>query len=229
MHTAARIPLSSLLIAALTAAAALSGCARTSVTNRSTSPTPVAATVPDVVYVMPFDLGAAAVKSDPRTLTGRPRLLNFRKQDPTDELENLGELLTSDLISDLRSAGFNAQRLPAGASRPARGWLVSGDLLELQEGNRLQKAVIGFGAGNSEAKLYVTVGDLAHPEARPLLDFNAESDGNTAPGGAAATVVTHSPWGMIAKFVVERDASEKDLKRVARQISQQIAAYAGKS
>ena len=37
-------------------------------------------------------------------------------------------------------------------------------------------------------------------------------------------VATHSPWGMAAKFVLGRNASEKDIKRAAHQIADQVAA-----
>jgi hypothetical protein len=211
---------------AIMLAALLAGCAGAKVSNQTQSA--VALTPPDVVYVGAFDLGAAAVKSDSGTLTGRPRLLPIGQPDPAEKIQELSDLLSSELVSDLNGGGLAAQLLPPDAGRPAKGWLVSGQFLQLDEGNRLQKAIIGFGAGNSDARLYVTVADLSLPPDQDLLNFNIDSSGNKAPGGAAGEVVGHSPWGMAGKFVLDRNASEKDIKRAAKGISDQILTLAGK-
>jgi hypothetical protein len=206
------------------AAAFLAGCATAKVTDET--PPIVAPAPPDVVYVGTFDLGASTVQTDPGTLTGRPRLINFRLKDPTEELQELGDLLSDEIAIDLNKAGLPAQRIDPDAAPPAHGWLVSGEFLQVTQGNRLQRAVLGF--GNSDAKLYVAVADLAHPESKDLFNFNADSTGNNLPGGGVGAVVTHTPWGMVAKFVLERNASEKDVKRVAKAIANSILVYAGR-
>jgi hypothetical protein len=204
----------------------VAGCGSAKVSNETQSA--VAAARPDVVYVGTVDLGAATVRSDPGTLTGRPRLLRLRNEDPAAELEKLQELLANELVNDLTRAGLSAQRLSNDGPRPTQGWLVSGAFLELQEGNRLQRAVIGFGVGSADEKLYVAVADLAHPEGQKLLDFNADTSGNKVPGGAVAEAAAHSPWAMVGKYVMERNTSEKDIRRVAQAISDEIVAFAGK-
>ena len=92
----------------------------------------------EVVYVGDFDLGAATLKSDPGTLTGRPRLLPGLRgeQDPAAQAAKLQEDLASDLVSDLRNAGLGAVRLGPAGPRPTEGWLVSGQFLEISQGNR---------------------------------------------------------------------------------------------
>jgi hypothetical protein len=86
----------------------------------------------------------------------------------------------------------------------------------------LQKAVLGFGAGNEDAKLYVSLADLSKPAGENLLDFNVDSSGNKLPGGGVTAAATHSPWGMAAKFVLDRNASEKDIQRAAQKIADQV-------
>ena len=107
-------------------------------------------------------------------------------------------------------------------SEAGAGWLVTGDFLEYDQGNRLQKSILGFGAGNEDASLYVTVSDLSRPKGNNMLNFNVDSRGNKAPGGGVAAVATHNPYSMAARFVLDRNASEKDIKRAGRQIAQQI-------
>ncbi|HLX27541.1 MAG TPA: DUF4410 domain-containing protein [Casimicrobiaceae bacterium] len=205
----------------LALAAFVAGCATSKVTNEIDHR--AASAAPSMIYVENFDLGETVVKSDPGTLTGRPRLIQFRRQNPAEELHELSDLLANSLVDDLNRKKLPAQRLVAGAPLPMHGWLVRGAFLEVASGNRLQKAVIGFGAGNSDAQLYVGVTDLgAPPGKQDLLDFNVDSAGNKAPGGGIATIVTRTPYGMAAKFVLERNASEKDIKRAAQTLADKL-------
>ena len=205
--------------------AVVEGCASATVNNQTQTIDPVKA--PGIVYVGSFDLGSAAIQSDPGTLTGRPRLLSiFHNQDPAEVLRKLEELLASDIVRDLNKAGLQSQRLDTTESRPTHGWLVAGEFLELQEGNRAQRAVLGFGAGSSDARLYVTLADLSHPEGQNLLSFDAQASGDKMPGGSVAAVAAHSPWGIVAKFAIERNASERDIDHAAQKISDQIVTFA---
>ena len=210
-----------LLFSSLSLAVLLAGCASSKVTGEIDYR--AASAVPSTIYVENFDLGETVVKSDPGTLTGRPRLIQFRRQNPAEELHELSDLLASSLVADLNRKNLSAQRLAADAPKPARGWLVHGAFLEVASGNRLQKAVLGFGAGNSDAQLYVGITDLGAPAGKQdVLDFNVNSAGNKAPGGGIATIVTHTPYGMAAKFVLERNASEKDIKRASQTLADRI-------
>jgi hypothetical protein len=210
-----------ILFSSLSVAVFLVGCASSKVTDEIDYR--AAPGAPSTIYVANFDLGETVVKSDPGTLTGRPRLLHFRQENPAQELHELSDLLANSLVADLKKKNLPAQRLAADAPTPARGWLVHGAFLEVASGNRLQKAVLGFGAGNSDAQLYVGVTDLGAPAGKQdVLDFNVNSAGNKAPGGGIATVITHTPYGMAAKFVLERDASEKDIKRAAQTLADKL-------
>jgi hypothetical protein len=211
----------------LAAAISLGGCASAKVSNETKS-TPVAVTPPDKIYISTFDLSTTTITSDPGTLTGRPRLIRLRQNDPTETLRKLADQLTDDLAADLNDADLPAQRLSDDATQPTTGWLVTGQFLELQQGNNAQRAVIGFGAGNSDAQLYVAITDLAHPQDKSLINFNTDSTGNQTPGGGIGVVVAHSPWGMVVKFALGRNASEKDIRRTAQAISNEIAKFAGK-
>jgi hypothetical protein len=211
----------SLLVALVVVVAVVAGCAGTEIGNESKAGAVTGG--PSVIYVENFDLGAATLKADPGTLSGRPRLLHLGQADPAKKLEELSDLLATSLVGDLQKKGLPARRLAADAARPAEGWLVSGRVLEVVEGNRMQKAVVGFGAGDSDAQLYVGVADLARPAGKQdLLDFDVNSQGNKAPGGGGMMVATHTPYGMAAKYVLDRNASEDDVKRAARRIADEL-------
>jgi hypothetical protein len=203
------------------------GCGSAKITEED-APTQTVAP-PDIVYVGNFDFGATLVKSDPGTLTGRPRLLEMPKEDETEKLQRFGDLMSNTIMEDLIKGGLPAERLASDATQPTSGWLVAGAFLTLDEGNRLQRTVLGFGVGSSEAKLYVGVADLAHPEGKKLFDFNANSNGDVLPGGGVGAAATHTPWGAVAKYVIEKNPSEKDIQNDAHAIAKRILKYAGKS
>jgi hypothetical protein len=49
------------------------------------------------------------------------------------------------------------------------------------------------------------------------------------PGGSVAMVAAHSPWGMVAKYALDKDATGKDLKQVAAAISNQVIKFAAQA
>lgn len=207
------------MLAILLCTAFLGGCASTKVSDIHTSAS--AASGPVMIYVANFELGAATIKADPGTLTGRPRLIHFGDKDPVQTLQRLSTLLEDTLVADLQQKHLSARRLSPG-EHPTSGWIVSGQFLEVNEGNHLQSAVLGFGAGTSDTRLAVSVEDAALAPGHNLLDFNLDAKGNKAPGGAAAAAVTHSPLGMAAKFVLDRNSTDKDIKRAAGEIAGQL-------
>ena len=210
-----------ILFASLSVAVFVAGCATSNVTDEVAHR--AAPGAPATIYVENFDLGQTVVKNDPGTLTGRPRLIRFTRDDPEAELRKLSDVLANSLVADLRRKNLPAQRLAADAPKPAAGWLVRGAFLEVASGNRLQRAVIGFGGGSSDAQLYVGVTDLGAPAGRQdLLDFGVNSQGDKMPGGGVATIITHTPYGMAAKFVLERNASEKDIERAAQTMADKL-------
>ena len=216
------------LRSALFSVAALSGACRSASVTKETRPAAsrpvVALDRPAFIYVGDFDLGSATV--DPDHKHG-PLAFLHNSKDPAEQVAKLRELLVGQIVSNLKQAGMPADRLDATASRPTKGWLVTGEFLEIKEGNRAVRAVVGFGAGDSSAKLYVTLADLAHPEGQSLLAFNTDTNGKKTPGGSVMAMAEHSPWGMVAKYAIDRNASEKDMKEIAKAIAVEIVKFAG--
>jgi Domain of unknown function (DUF4410) len=206
------------------------GCRSATVSNESrpaTTQPVVAMNRPSFVYVGDFNLGAANVQTDRQ----RPHLLGLLRgdQDPQDQIARLQEELEDNIVKNLNHAGMPADFLDPSAPRPTSGWLVRGEFLELKEGNRLQRAVIGFGVGDSSAKLYVGIADLAQPEGQNLLNFNANTTTQRSPGGGVGTVATHTPWGMVARYAINRNSSENDIKAIADAVSQEVLKLAGET
>ena len=100
----------------------------------------------------------------------------MRAQDPAAKAHQLVSLMSQSMVDDLADKGLHAQRLFPGDALPRAGWLVRGVVTELDEGNRLRKAVIGFGAGQSELQLHVNLVDLAKDRDAPFYGFEASNN-----------------------------------------------------
>jgi hypothetical protein len=175
------------------------------------------------VYVSDFDLDAANVQTDKGGVVAqrRPGILERpqkkEQQDPQAQAKKIVDTLSTSIVSDLQKAGYKAQRLAATDPKPATGAWVHGVFTQVDEGSRLQRAVIGFGAGNVNMQLYVTLSNLANP-GQPLYQ-SAESGASANKPGA---VITMNPYVAAAKFVMEKNAPEKAVKKTAAEISKQI-------
>jgi len=126
------------------------------------------------------------------------------------------ELMSTSLVQESTKAGLNARRLRAGDSQPDVGWLICGIFTQVDEGNRLHRAVIGFGAGQTELQLVVAIDDLAQGTPKPFYELDTSATSGKAPGA----VITLNPYVAIAKFAL----SSRDLEQNVKQAAAKIAA-----
>ncbi len=183
---------------------------------------------PRTVYVEDFVLDYQNVQAD-EGLRGRvgvlQRLPRLRPEaDPAERARRLVDLLAQSLVADLNEAGLPAQRLAPGAPMPADGWLLHGVFVEVDEGNRLRRAVIGFGLGGSEMQVMVGVDDLARKPLAPFIIFGTVSDPSKLPGA----VVTLNPYVAAAKFVLGKNATDRDVKHTSQEIVKEMLKYKDK-
>jgi hypothetical protein len=177
------------------------------------------------VYVKDFDLDHENVQAD-EGLRGRigvlqrvPRLRSHAS--PAERARALVHLLAVSLVEDLTAAGMTAQRLAPGAPLPRDGWLVHGTFVEVDEGNRLRRAVIGFGSGGTQMDVMVAINDLATNPDAPFVIFGTVTDPSKLPGA----VVTLNPYIAAAKFVLEKNATDKDVQHTSKEIATELRKY----
>jgi hypothetical protein len=204
---------------------------------------------PRAVYVAQFTVAADAIKqqggmlgSAEQMVGTRPHLLGggllgggggdqggggiiARRTAPDNPTaEQVNDILTKAIIEGLQSEqlGFPVEALPPGAQPPATGWLVQGQLENVDPGNRVQRAVIGFGAGEATTEVAVEVDRLGPGSVTPVLQFGSNADSGHAPGAA----VTMNPYAAAAKFVLGRNATSRDVEKMGQAIAEEIAKYA---
>ena len=179
-----------------------------------------------IVYVSDFELDAQNIKTDSGGLVNqvRPGILQRPRkqaeQDPAVQARKLVNLMSASIITDLHKVGYKAQRLATGDPLPASGAWVHGVFADVDEGNRLHRAVIGFGSGAAKMDLFVTVTDLGSPE-KPLYEVSQEGTSGKKPGAA----ITLNPYVAAAKFVMGKNAPETTVKKTASQIVAEIVKH----
>jgi len=178
-----------------------------------------------VIYVSDFGLDSENFQADQSMQRAhqRPHVVNGplrQSKDPATQARELVNLMATDIVQNLTKAGYKAQRLAATDARPSEGVWVHGVFTELNEGNRRQRAVIGFGAGQAKMDLYVTMNDLSRPD-QPLYTAATSGESGKKPGAA----ITMNPYLAAAKFVMEKNAPEKTIKKTAGDISKDIIAH----
>jgi hypothetical protein len=206
----------------------LLGCGKAEVTGqRDIAGPPV--TRPVIVYIADFELDTAAIQSEPGVLP-RPQLphgplggvLLARRpgapKDPATRARELVDLMARSLAQDLNAAGTPARRLAPGEPPPPSGWLVRGVFTDVNEGNRLRRALIGFGQGQTELQLVIAIDDLKAGVPQPFYQLDTSADSGKAPGAA----ITLNPYMAAARFVM----SGSDLDRNVRETAQKAAAEA---
>jgi hypothetical protein len=151
------------------------------------------------------------------------------KDELRDFKTNLQALLQIAMVTDL------TKRLVPAGDAPSSGnllgqhaWLIRGEFKKVNQGSRLLRGTIGFGAGGTKLETKVSVYDLDVSDEKPFLTFSTTGGSNAEPGaitGAWTDPVTAvvgmglSGLGGLAHGVTE------DTHRTAREITAVLSDY----
>ena len=186
-------------------------------------------TVPKMIYVRDFDLKPGIFQTESGILPVNPisggvpgastipRILGV-PEDRGDRERELLKLMSSALVDDLTSAGLNARFLPSSELLPSEGWLVRGAFVEIDEGNRLKRALIGFGSGATRLRVIVWVSDLGHGSSGPFCALDTSTHSSRKPGAA----LSFDPYVGAARFVLDGLDLDTNVTQIAAQIADDI-------
>lgn len=90
--------------------------------------------------------------------------------------------MVEDLVAGIRNLGLPAQRVARGTALPPDAVAVSGLFVKVDEGDKLQRAALGFGVGQSRVDATVEVYAPSTNGPTKLLEFRTHSDSGAAPG-----------------------------------------------
>ena len=218
--------LTGIAVAGLTLAG-LAGCARTSVEQGNVQAFGLPR--PQLIIVHDFGASPSAVALD--TAIGA-RILEVVKGHPeADEQLKIGEavakVVTENLVKEISKLGIPA--VEAAKANPVAGPSLSieGQFVTVNQGNRLRRVVVGFGAGASEVRTMVQVFENTNDGRRLVEDFYTTVKSSRKPGfgpmagagaaaGTAATSVAVSAGVGLA--TARSQTVEGDAKNTADEI-----------
>jgi Domain of unknown function (DUF4410) len=182
-----------------------------------------------VIYVSDFELDPANFKQDKGGITGKGYLLppppgsvlRRKRHDPETEARNLINLMSESLVADLQKAGFTARRLLPVDPKPADGLVVSGVFTEIDEGNQMRRALVGFGSGKAKMELYVKAAEVSS-DAKPLYEVSTNKSNGKRPGAVIALNPYVGTAGFVVKFGMTKNAPEKIVKQTASKIAAEL-------
>jgi len=187
---------------------------------------------PAVIHVRSFSISKSAANPQNADGGGRPHLLGIlrggeentvigehRQQQQEDTLAKLPGLLQQALIRNLSTSVAPADN--GDGAHPSRdSWVVTGEFVEVDTGNRAMQAGVGFGAGQSQLEVHAKVYTSADMS-MPFLTFDSKGASGYLPGAVAVK----NPYVAAAKFVMSKREPEQEANKVAQAIAVEIGKF----
>lgn len=164
----------------------LAGCAGAAVAPQANN-APLSANRPSTVYVYDFAVTAQDVTLNQgffqktfRDVTGENQ-----EQSRLQTAQSTAQALSNNMVQELQSLGFTATRIARGTQISGDNVLiVDGQFVDINEGNRLRRMVIGLGFGQSTLDTKVEVYQMVAGATQQVLDFTTHADSGSMPGAA---------------------------------------------
>ena len=176
------------------------------------------AKMPEKVYIALFDVSHADFKVD------------REGQELVDFKQNLQTMLQAGMATDL------SHRLVPAASasnqlsgfQPENAWLIQGEFTRVNQGSRLLRGAIGFGAGGTKVETKVYVYDLNQSTHVPFLTFSTTGGSGAEPG--AITAIATDPVEIAVQMAAGGAGGiahglTEDTARTAREITAELSDY----
>ena len=173
--------------------------------------------MPKKVYVMTFSTAHSQFNVDREGA----ELKDFKT--------NLQKILQVAQVADLSHRLVPADAASRSLFSPRENaWLLRGEFVRVNQGSRLLRAAIGFGAGGTKVETKVYVYDLSTLDRRPFLTFFTTGGSNAEPG--AVTAFATDPLTLAVQVVLSGASGishglTEDTERTAREITAQLSDY----
>lgn len=212
------------------------GCAKTNVrTTEEVSYTGLAR--PQRVLIYNFVVSPDDIKQNSSVFAKLGRGLSGSNQT-AEELQlarEVADALATELTVKITNMGLYAIRADSNMTIPPGAILVTGEFTKIDEGNRLRRNMIGFGAGQSAVDATVKVLAPGRSGLNEIIGFDAHADSGNMPGaavmgpagaaagaGTAAVLATNAAVSGVKTY---KSDSAHQAKGMADKISKELASY----
>ncbi len=217
------------------ALAGVAACARTSVQDLNVR----AGGLPRPQMVVVHDFGVSAGDVSLNSGIGS-RIMQMVKDTPASEEElklgrEVARIVTDHLVKEINKTGMAAFPASATVQMVGPSLAIEGHFVSVDEGNRLRRMVIGFGAGASEVRTLVQVYETTSEGRRLVEDFYTTVKSSIKPGmgpmagagavvaaGAASSAVVSGGVGILSE---RSQTVEADAKHTAEEIAKVLKTF----
>jgi len=223
-------------LAVLLLALLVSGCAKTNVRTREEVPF-TGLPRPERVLIYNFAASPADIQQNSSIFAKLGRDLENANQT-AEEIQlgrEVADALATELTVKIGEMGLNPLRATSNTPLYGNAILVTGKFIKIDEGNRLRRNVIGFGAGQSSVDAVVSVLAPTRSGFKEIVGFDAHADSGNMPGaavtggvgaaagaGTAAVLATNAATSGVKSY---KSASAQQAKGIAEKIAKELANY----
>jgi hypothetical protein len=205
---------------------ALAGCAQTTVRPEQET-SAIGLRPPEIVLVYRFGVNASEVTENQGIFQQAINATDSTTQGERANAiaEQVSNRLADQLVTGINGLGMAATRATRDTYVPPGALVITGRFVDINEGNRLRRLVIGLGAGQSTVDTQVKV--LAHTggQYRPLLEFQTHADSGAMPGAALTMGAGAAASGGASAGMAVANAAATGVKGYRTQVE----AMAGRS
>lgn len=196
----------------------LTSCASVSMKNLKHNEHFVPTAAPQEIFVMPFAVEDNVLRVDRKT------------RDLSDFKSDLKVNMSRELLSRLPAHVAQARVLSPDAPLPKGNyWLLKGRFTRVNQGSRLLRSVVGFGAGGTKMETTIVVYDLSGPKPAQILEFETTGGSNITQGIAGIITLPFSgPMAITSLFnAIDgiRTGVSFDTARTARETTATLSEY----
>ena len=219
----------SLAVISLLALAGLTACASSDVSARRSYVGDEEIARPGRIIVHSFAATPDDVSAD-AAIAGR-----YERRDvpqTAEEIEagrKLGELVADELVARILEMGLPAERAGTGPAPRINDLAIKGGFVSIDEGSRLKRMLIGFGAGAAELKTFVEGYQVTASGLRPLGSAEVEAGGGKMPGmlvpvaGGAAAGRAATSAAVSGAMNVGQEITSESIEGAAQRTAEEIA------
>ncbi len=144
-----------------------------------------------------------------------------RDENPKEKAKKIVDSLADSIVNELNNKNINSRRIFSAPPSFSDCMLLEGEFVEYDEGGRIKRAIIGFGSGSPDMQVNFVLSEIKDGKTSVLLNTAADGKDNLMPGAA----ITKNPYVAGAKFVITKNAPERDVTSIGVKIADKTADY----
>jgi Domain of unknown function (DUF4410) len=127
--------------------------------------------------------------------------------------------MATTLIEVLRARGITAYRFDRADQLPAGSWLLQGTFVQVDQGNRLERALIGFGRGATELDVVASLSDLRDGHPLPFCEVDTIAHSRREAGA----ILSPNPFDAVGRFMLGGLDLDKNVMETGSKLAITIA------